>query len=140
MSNKFDDLFNEFFKGRNENPLQDEISKIIQALSMYNAHELDEKDFENQVDANLGEPDEVTERIEDGLLYKKMVWNTPQGQFVKIIVSDAPNGESLEFEDIDLTPVAPSLAEQLEAAVEAEDYDLAIKLRDQIKKDKKSRK
>lgn len=137
MGNKFDELFDDFFKNRNQSPLDNEISKIIQALSSYKINEID---FEEQIDSDLGEPDDVIEGVDGDFHFKKMIWNTPKGQFIKIIVSDAEpmNDDFMDFMDFeDYEEVGVSLEDQLELAVQEENYDLAIKLRDEIKKNKK---
>ena len=121
----FDDLFNEFFKRKNANPIHDELKRIIEAMT--NFKKID--NIEDNLGDELGEPSEVEELIEDGLLFKKLTWNTSHGKFVKIVVSDVQPSDEPAKE--------LNLEEQLQMAVDSEDYDLAIKLRDQIKAKKK---
>ena len=45
------------------------------------------EDLDSAITDELGKPDEIQEVTEDGFLFKKMVWNTPHGQFVKIVVT-----------------------------------------------------
>ena len=137
MFNSFDDLFNDFFNRKKivSNPLHEEIKKLIETVANFKKVQNDAK-LEQEIDKELGKPSTIEERIEDGLLYKKLTWFTPYGHFVKIVVSDA--------EETDYVPKKPtrrvkekSLEEQLKEAVEAENYELAIQLRDKIKKEKK---
>jgi excinuclease UvrABC helicase subunit UvrB len=133
----FDELFNDFFDRKNHKPQKrvqnstnqnDEIKKIIDMLmngSLVDVESMTEK---------LGEPDNVENYIENGLHYRKLVWNTPRGQFVKIIAS--------EEKIVDEPKKSLTLEERLKIAEEDEDYELAIQLRDEIKnlskKNKKS--
>jgi hypothetical protein len=102
------------------------------------------KTHDESVEAELGEPDEIIEHTEMGMNFKKLIWNTPKGRFVKILVTDVepiptppPPGED------PLTVVrkkhSKSLEQRLKEAVEVEDYELAIQLRDEIKKNRRKR-
>ena len=128
----FDDLFNEFFNFKRRNgitPIQEEIKRIIDSLSSFN--QIDQNRME-QYSEELGEPDEIHKHEKNGVIIEKSIWNTPHGQIVKVIVTDKSD-----------KPKEKSLEEQLKEAVEAENYELAIKLRDQIKaasKPKRTRK
>jgi len=128
----FDDLFNDFFNEQpNErkytNPVHEEIKKLMEALSSFKETEaLDaEEMIANKLGINLGEPTSSEEIIEDGLRFTKLTWDTPNGRFVKIVVTDVLAGES-NVEN------KKTLDEQLQEAVDNEDYELAIKLRDKI--------
>lgn len=140
MFNRFDDLFNDFFNRKKmvSNPLHDEIKKLIETVANFKKIQNDAK-LEQEIDKELGKPSQIEEIVEDGLLYKKLTWFTPYGHFVKIVVSDA--------EEANHEPKKPtrrvkekSLEEQLKEAVEAENYELAIQLRDQIKSASKPKK
>ena len=126
----FDELFNEFFANRKQtsSPFHDELKKIIDMFS-------NPKTIENlgtSIDDELGEPTSVEEFTKDGLLFKRLIWETPHGKFMKVVVSDVLPEEPEK-------PVRQkSLQEQLDDALEIEDYELAIHLRDEIKKNKKS--
>lgn len=128
----FDDLFNEFFNFKRRNritPIQEEIKRIIDSLSSFN--QIDQNRME-EYSEELGEPDEIHKHEKDGVIIEKSIWNTPHGQIVKVIVTDKSDKQKEK-----------SLEEQLKEAVEAENYELAIKLRDQIKgaeKPKRTRK
>lgn len=116
MDNKFDNLFNDFFNNRKRsNGLGDEIGKIIRAIQNFKRNHLIDENLGDAMEAELGPPTLSEEFIEDGLLYNKLVWDTPHGQFVKIVVNNI------------------SLEEQLQEALETEDFEKAIVLRDKIK-------
>ena len=145
MGKTFDDLFNEFFNRRRNNTtsINDEIQKIVESLMSF--QQVRVKTHDESVEAELGEPDEIIEHTEMGMNFKKLVWNTPKGRFVKIVVTDVepiptppPPGED------PLTVVrkkhSKSLEQRLKDAVEVEDYELAIELRDEIKKYRRKRK
>jgi hypothetical protein len=125
MFNEFDKLFNEFF---NRNSVKTELEKVIKAIKKFKEINSDEE-LENEIENELGEPHSVETYEEDGLYFTKYMWHTSHGTFVKITASDEPN--------VNLTTgkhkvKAKSLQEQLEEAIEAEDYLLAANLRDQI--------
>ena len=124
----FDELYNEFFNWKKNNSKEDntpnsmeeELKKIIESLTNFSKvspEELNDGVYE------LGEPSEIEEIVKDGLQFKKITWDTPKGKYIKIVVSDV-DPEEIEEEK--------SLQEQLNDAVESEDFELAIKLRDQI--------
>lgn len=132
--NEFDDLFNEFFSsfyGRRNNrmsSIQDEIRKIMDSL--YNFNPIDQNKMED-LSSELGEPDEKQTFEKDGFIIEKLIWNTPHGQLVKIIASEKdgkPKQNKVKEK---------SLEEQLKEAVQAENYELAIELRDKIKNQNK---
>lgn len=117
--------------------INDDIAKIIKAIQNYKTGDtkmLDET-FGDAMEQELGAPHEITEFIEDGLMYKKYVWNTPHGQFVKIIVSQESGSYDAVVEQNGKKKVKhfPSLQDQLEEALKVEDFEKAIVLRDQIK-------
>ena len=100
--------------------MEEELKKIIESLTNFSKvspEELNDGVYE------LGEPSEIEEIVKDGLQFKKITWDTPKGKYIKIVVSDV-DPEEIEEEK--------SLQEQLNDAVESEDFELAIKLRDQI--------
>ena len=82
-------------------------------------------DVGTAIEKRLGPPDFEEEFIKDGINYIKSIWNTEQGQFVKIAASIALEREPKK-----------SLQERLEEAVEEEDWNLAIILRDRINNEK----
>jgi len=132
---RFDDLFNDFFnkKRMQANPLHEELKKLIETISVFKSIE-NEKKLDEEIDKELGKPTSIETRIDEGVLYKKLTWVTPHGSFVKIIVTDVEE---------ETKKTTKSLEEQLKEAVELEEYELAIKIRDKItasNKPKKTRK
>ena len=127
--NEFDNLFNDFFSGRPKiGPMNEELKKLMETLQSFKDVS-SEEELEGKIESELGEPDEIQEYDQDGLHYKKLIWNTPHGQFFEVFISRVTD----DFEPVAREKVKPkSLQEQLEEAVEAEDYDKAIILRDQI--------
>jgi len=147
MGKTFDDLFNEFFNRRRDNTtsINDEIQKIVESLMSFQKVRV--KTHDESVEAELGEPDEIIEHTEMGMNFKKLVWNTPQGRFVKIVVTDIeplppvlyppePNEDPLT---VKRKKHSKSLEQRLKEAVEVEDYELAIQLRDEIKRNRRKR-
>lgn len=129
----FDDLFNEFFNERAPiNPIHNEIKKIIDTLTNYKKTELDvnefgsEEEIANHLGLNLSNPTSTEEHIQDGMKFTKLTWDTPKGKFVKIVVTDVID------ENDSIISTEKSLEEQLQDAVDNEDFELAIKLRDSI--------
>jgi hypothetical protein len=122
MGKNFDDLFNEFFKNNNSNEANKKMEKLIKALTT--PFDVDSK---NKIEEMLGIPDEIITFEEDGLFIRKQIWHTEKGDVIKMIVNDLP------FED---ETKKLSLKEQLEEALEKEDYETAAKLRDEIKNKK----
>ena len=132
----FDDLFNEFLGKNDENDKDDdflinETKKIIDMIESfkninpdgtYTGAELDKLD--DELDDKLGEPDNI-EYSTDGEMYiEKRMWFKPSGVIIKTLISDEP---------LEKKPELP-LEQQLQNALELEDYELAADLRDKIKK------
>lgn len=143
MGKTFDDLFNEFFNRRRSNTtsINDEIQKIIESLMSFKPTNV--KTHDESVEAELGEPDEIIEHTEMGMNFKKLIWNTPKGRFVKILVTDVEPVPTPPTEDpltVGRKKHSKSLEQRLKEAVEVEDYELAIELRDEIKKNRRKRK
>jgi excinuclease UvrABC helicase subunit UvrB len=141
----FNDLFNDFFnKGdKNASPLHDDLKKLMETIANFKAID-NEKKLEQEIDKELGKPTYIEEVVDDGLHYKKLTWITPHGKFAKIFVTDVEQeavepmmGETYgEYRK----KHSKSLEKRLEEAVDAENYELAIKLRDEIKASKKTKK
>jgi len=138
----FDDLFNDFFKNRkpikkvDDKPFISELKSLMNALSDFKTFDPEEGE---EIQNKLGEPDEVQKFVENDMHFTRLIWNTPHGKFIKVLVTNDP--DSFELPTYDKEP--KSLQEQLDEAVEAENFELAIKLRDQIngtKKVKRTRK
>jgi len=145
--NTFDDLFNQFFGGKrnkknNEgkepldfNKAKDEnIKKLIEMIS--NMEEITDMETAGQIDEQLGEADRVEYYEEDGMYFEKKTWKVVGGEMVKVLMSDEPFDKYVpQNKQSELT-----LQEQLEEAVKNEEYEIAAKLRDAIKKEEKKRK
>ena len=132
----FDDLFNKFFGKKKEEDdfLNKEAKKIIDMIDSfkhikpdgnYTGDELNKLDEE--LDIQLGEPDDIEYSSDGEMYFEKRMWYKPLGVIIKTLVSDEP------FEIINVKPEVP-LNEQLEIAVNEENYELAAELRDKIKK------
>lgn len=160
MSNKFNDLFNEFFEeGSNEKPKKnsdtEKMTRLLNILSQSKSNNPDIDSIKN-IDSTLGEPDFIDYYEEDGFFYKKQIWITKMGRVIKKVMSDVPfRDEHVEpkffKEELDKienmkrrknrvndllnnVKVSRPLEELLEEAVVKEDYELAATLRDEIKR------
>ena len=140
MGKTFDDLFNDFFNNRKKTyaTVNEELRKIIDSLMSFK--KIENKVIDETIQQELGEPDQIIDHVENGMNFRKMIWNTPLGKFVQIVVTDVnSNEEPKEEEDIfKRRKHSKSLEQRLKEAVEVEDYELAIKLRDEIKKNRKN--
>lgn len=133
----FDELFNEFFKRNNIKPedkidssLKDEAKKMIDLLTNFNVTDNIDEAIEKEIDASLGKPDEILFYNEGNMYFEKRIWHTATGDLVKLIVSDDPS--------ILVAPAKPkTLQEQLDEAVETENFEKAAAIRDAIKKSKR---
>jgi hypothetical protein len=142
MDKSFDDLFNQFFGGKRNkkktdgDPLDfhkakdENIKKLIEMIS--NMEEITNPETAGQIDEQLGEADRVEYYEEDGMYFEKKTWKVFGGEMVKVLMSDEPFNKK---EEPTLT-----LKEQLDEAVKNENYEIAAKLRDAIKKEEKKRK
>lgn len=138
MSNAFDDLIDDFLNHKSKKP-EDLNSKenmtktVLETIANFRMLGDDENALEESINEKLGEPNVIEITVEDGVRIQKLIWNTPDGQFVQIIVNDVSSIDTMEPQRV----LELTLEEQLELAVEAEDYPRAIELRDQIKASKK---
>ena len=139
---KFDDLFNSLFgDGKNRrkdsddsnNESNDSDARLNAFLdSLTNRFkELDDEQSEN-IEDKLGEPDRIEHYQQGHLYFERRIWLVERGQLVKILVSDEP------FENEFPNHNTLSLEEQLNIAVETENYEEASVLRDLIKEAKNS--
>jgi len=137
----FDELFNDFFNngdkpkkrgvGRpkkvKEDSFEEKAKKIIDSLSTMK--EITDVDKQFQIDNELGEPHEINLFEADGLFFKRSIWNTEDGDLVKLEVSDIPFEENRTLEEL------------LAIALEEEEYEIAAEIRDEMKKiEKKTKK
>lgn len=138
MSKTFDELFDDFFKKNNTSDkmgdnIKDEAKKMIDMLTNYNDVENIDEAVEKEIDATLGKPDKIEFYNEGELFIERRTWHTPNGELVKLIVSDDPT--------LKVTPAPEkSLQEKLDEAVKAEEFEKAAAIRDEMKKSKKDKK
>ena len=130
----FDDLFNKFFgkkKKEEEEFMDKEAKKIIDMINSfkningdgnYTGEELEKLDDELEI--KLGEPDEIEYSTDGEMYFEKRMWYKASGVIIKTLISDEPLEKIPEL----------SLQEQLQKALDVEDYELAAELRDKIKK------
>lgn len=135
----FDDLFNDFInkgkkdkKDKKDVPFISELKNLMNALSSFKTFDPEEGEGE-EIQSQMGKPDEVQKFVENDMHFTRLIWNTPHGKFIKVVVTNDP--DSFEFPTYDDEP--KSLEEQLEEALEVEDFELACILRDKIKLEKK---
>jgi hypothetical protein len=125
MFNDFDDLFDDFFGKKSNDPLKG-MRDLINKLNDFS--ELND-DTTNPYESELGEPNEVTEFEENGYKFKRSVWETEHGSIVKVEMIHSPL-------DTGFTPKTKkkiSLEDRLAIAIEEERYEDAAKIRDEIK-------
>ena len=136
----FDELFNDFFNngekpkrrgaGRpkkvKEDSFEEKAKKIIDSLSTLK--EITDVDKQYQIDNELGKPHEINLFEADGLFFKRSIWNTQDGDLVKLEVSDIPFEENISLEEL------------LAIALEEEEYEKAAEIRDEMKKIEKKQK
>jgi excinuclease UvrABC helicase subunit UvrB len=85
-------------------------------------------ELDKKMELTLGKPDRI-ETYSDGIFFfENRVWHTPNGDIVKLIVSDNPNN---------LKEPEKSLQEQLDEAIANEEYEKAAQIRDLMNPPKK---
>ena len=132
MDRTFDELFDDFFKKNNikpEDKLSDEAKlrgeKLLEILTKFNNNEIDNENAEKEMDMILGKPDKIEFYNEGESFFEKRTWYTEGGEFVKLVIT----------EDTSLTipPIpAKSLQQEMEEAIQNEEYEKAAILRDKI--------
>lgn len=117
----FDDLFDKFF-GRNRKIKKEEpkspinsdfVDKLMKSI----------KNMEN-FDENFGPPTKVEYFENDGVYYKRDIWEIDGGEMVHLVGSTEPFQKE---------PIVLTYDEQLEIALNNENYEEAAILRDKIK-------
>jgi hypothetical protein len=84
------------------------------------------------LDKELGEPDKVEYFDDDDFYFEKRIWFTPTGKIVKIRMVEGPETPE-EFH----TYGSPrNLENELETAIQEENFEEAARLRDLINKNK----
>jgi len=136
--NTFDELFDEFFNEKNENnkdkkkpksrkdDFGDELSSLMNTLA--NFRQITDADEQNEIDTEYGEPDKIEYFEEEGLFFKRSIWEVEDGEVVKLEVSDQP----FQVEEL------KTLEELLQDALETENYELAAEIREEKNKNKKN--
>jgi excinuclease UvrABC helicase subunit UvrB len=145
MEKSFDDLYNEFFRRKqnslNKNSkelrskeLRDEVKRIMDFIDSFkNVIPLNESEIEN-MEESLGDP-HIIEYFTEGYYYiERKIWYLDDGRVIfREISSDKPFFTNVE------EPKAPEkpLEEQLNEALANEEYETAAKIRDLINPPKK---
>jgi hypothetical protein len=135
----FDELFDSFFnsgkkkirKGRGNKLKNDDVNERVKNIidSLSNFQEITDKNVEDELDIEMGEPNQVQYFEDGGMYFKRSIWEIKdKGELIKLEVSDLPFEESIPKK---------SLEELLADAIEEENYEKAAEIRDEIKKMKK---
>lgn len=132
MIDGFDELFDKFFGNRKNDDKKNKIDDLINQLN--NFKDITGKDINE--DKELGEPDIVEQYTKDGVTYEKKTWDIDGGKIVKVEIKSEKSNSITGLP----TTIRPSrfkqssLEEQLEYAINIEDYEKAVELRDEIVK------
>jgi|ERR1035437_3974439 hypothetical protein len=137
MDKTFNELFDEFFQKNNikpEDKLNDSVKadakKIIDILTKDKSIDSIDEKVEEEIDTELGKPDKIEFFNKGNVFFERRIWNTPSGDIVKLLVTDEPS--------LKIAPTPPkSLKQQLDEAVEAELFEKAAAIRDEMTKQKK---
>jgi excinuclease UvrABC helicase subunit UvrB len=142
MNKLFDELFNDFFNDDSKHNIDDfkkEVSKMIESLKSFDdISSID--DMEKEMEKALGEPDEIEYFEDRGLFVQKRIWHTLKGDIIKMLVSDIPFEINIEFKKPVIEPKKQnikSLEQQLQEAVNSENFEEAARIRDIITPKKK---
>jgi len=134
MGKDFDELFNNFFNNEGDNNEGNKDKKSRNLIDRLNNFEDENFPGFNPHENELGEPDKVETYKDKGYTFKRSTWELESGSIVKMEMISAPM-------DIGVNPRVKkklTLDAKLEIALEDEDYEEAIRIRDKInKKDKK---
>lgn len=112
----FDDFFESDFSS------MESVFKFLNSLK--------EDNLGNELNSDLtkSKPTEKTTYTEDGYTYEKTVWKSKNGKMVKLTMIGSPKEKELTSKD-----KLKQLKKDLEVAVENQEFETAIKLRDSIK-------
>jgi excinuclease UvrABC helicase subunit UvrB len=131
MDKNFNDLFDEFFFKKNLSDsdfykkININIKQLFDLLKNVKTNEIDGK-----TDMSLGEPDSVESYSDGFFFFEKKVWHTPNGDIIKITASD--NTDNLHEPE-------KTLQEQLDEAINNENYEKAAQIRDLMNPPKKKK-
>ena len=141
MDKTFNELFNEFFNDYHRQaitPKIDDIAKerakkMIDILTKFRESTDITEETEQEMDAKLGKPDKIEFFNEGNVFFERRIWHTEGGNIEKLIMTDDPTM---------LKPpvIEKTLQQQLDEAVEKEDFEKAAGIRDEMKKRKKLQK
>lgn len=108
-----------------DNNIPDDIKDVINKFNELLANEMQStENVDNILEEEFGQPNEIIEYTEGNIQYTKKIWNHEKGKIVKIMAKVA-NG--INYDDL-------SLEEKLKIAIQNEDYEKAVLLRDEIEK------
>lgn len=127
MIEDFDELYNRFFGDKVKGD-SDEMKKAKKLID--NLNDFDDANMSgfNPYENDLGEPDEVETFEEKGYQFQRSTWNLKEGQIVKVEMVSSP----LDVGFTSHIKKKLTLEEKLEIAVKNEEYEEAVKLRDEI--------
>ncbi len=136
MDKTFNELFNEFFKRNNINPdehltdsQKNNAKQLLDLLAGGGDNPKIDEEQEKEMDEQLGKPDKIEYFNEGETFFERRIWHTPSGDIQKLSFS--------KDESLLLAPQPEDLQKKLEEAVEAEEFEKAAAIRDEIKKRKK---
>ena len=154
MDKTFDDLYDEFVSELyNIEEITKRKADIEEIFKMLEEHKNDvDSDsmsfnvrFNNVLLEKLGEPNKVERVIKGDITYEEKSWLIPTGEFSYVLM--IPSESFSDYQDLmeeekireEIRNKPLTLEEQLEIAIESEDWSLAIELRDKIKTENNSK-
>jgi excinuclease UvrABC helicase subunit UvrB len=130
----FDNLYNEFLDNsdddKNDDLVNEEAKKILDMISNFKqpVNEMDADKLDKELEANLGDPDVIEYYKEEDFYVERRIWYKNSGMIIKTLMNDVP------FENANYFKEPIDLEKELDEALKLENYELAVTLRDQIKK------
>jgi hypothetical protein len=130
----FDNLYNEFLDNsdddKNDDLVNEEANKILDMISNFKqpVNEMDADKLDKELEANLGDPDVIEYYKEEDFYVERRIWYKNSGMIIKTLMNDVP------FENANYFKEPIDLEKELDEALKLENYELAVTLRDQIKK------
>jgi len=136
----FNELFDDFFKRNDIKPedsigddISNEAKKLFEMLSNINDDEDISEVIENTFDETLGKPNKIEFFNEDELFFERRTWHTENGDLIKLLVSDDPSFGKMP-------KITKSLKEQLNEALQNEDYEKCAILQAEMDKKNETKK
>tara|TARA_R110001606_G_scaffold130253_2_gene265597 strand:+ start:318 stop:719 length:402 start_codon:yes stop_codon:yes gene_type:complete len=133
MIDDFDELFDKFFNDKGDKNKSKKIRSLIDRLNSFD--DVNPTRF-NPDENELGEPDEVDTYEDNGHTFQRSTWNLKQGSIVKIEILES----NIDIGFDSTVNKKLTLDEKLEIALECENYEEAIIIRDKMKKNKDTNK